>query len=141
MRSVYRYLTSVLFVAIVVPVGLAGYGAFHAIHAADKHPVTKKTIENGFNAHGALGSLIAVALLLMLIVAAAGRLGSKWIKWSAGLFLLGVVQFVLGVASTSVPWLGALHPVNALVIYAASAFIAHRAWTEKHRAKPAAIAT
>ena len=28
MRSVYRYLTSVLFVAIVVQVGLAGYGAF-----------------------------------------------------------------------------------------------------------------
>src|SRR5712672_3375420 len=115
MRSVYRYLTSVLFVAIVVQVGLAGYGAFHAVHAADKHPVTKKTIENGFNAHGAVGSLIAVLLLLLLIVAAAGRLGSNWVKWSAGLFVLGVLQFVLGVASTSVPWLGALHTVNALV--------------------------
>jgi hypothetical protein len=29
----------------------------------------------------------------------------------------------------SVPWLGFLHTVNALVIYAAVAFVAHRAWT------------
>jgi len=129
-RAVYRYLTSVLFVAIVLQVGLAGYGAFHAVHAADNHPVTKKTIEDGFNAHGALGTLIALAMLLLLIVALAGRLGAKRIKWSAGLFALGVLQLVLGALATSTPWVGALHTINALAIYAASALIAHRAWTQ-----------
>jgi hypothetical protein len=129
MGSVYRYLTSLLFGAVVVQVGLAGYGAFAAIHAADKHPVTQTTVENGFNAHVALGMLIVVAMLLLLLVAVAGRLGVGRIKWAGGLFLLGVLQFVLGSAAPSTPWLGSLHTVNALVIYAAVAYVAHRAWT------------
>jgi len=131
MRSVYRYLAALLFVAVVVQVGLAGYGAFDSIHAADKHPVTKKTIEHGFNAHGILGTIIAVAMLLLLIVALAGRLGSRRIKLAAGLFALGVLQLVIGVVSTSVPWIGFLHTVNALAIFALTGLIAHQAWAEQ----------
>ncbi len=53
MREAFKYLTSVLFLAIVVQVGFAGYGAFHAIDKAGKDgSVTKKTIENGFDPHG-----------------------------------------------------------------------------------------
>lgn len=32
--TVFRWLAAVLFIAVVVQVGLAGYGAFHAVHAA-----------------------------------------------------------------------------------------------------------
>ena len=53
MREAFKYLTSLLFLAIVVQVGFAGYGVFHAIDKADKDgSVTKKTIENGFDPHG-----------------------------------------------------------------------------------------
>jgi heme A synthase len=55
--------------------------------------------------------------------------GAKWVKWSAALFGLGILQMVLGAVATSHPWLGALHTINALAIYAASALIAHQAWT------------
>lgn len=113
-------------------VGVAGYGAFNAIHKADNTSVSKKTIEDGFNAHAALGTLILVVMLALLIVAAAGRLGSASIKWSGAIVVLGILQMVLGVVSTSVPWLGFLHTVNALAIYAAAALLAHRTWTE-HR--------
>jgi hypothetical protein len=132
MQAFYRYLTAVLFVAIVVQVGLGGYGAFYGIHAADKHAVTKKTIEDGFNAHGLLGTVIAVAMLLLLIVALAGRFGSKRIKLAGGLFALGVLQLILGVVSTSVPWIGFLHTVNALAIFALAGLIAHQAWTKQN---------
>ena len=51
----FRWLTVVLFVAVLVQVALAGYRAFHAVHAADKTSISKKTIEHAFNAHVALG--------------------------------------------------------------------------------------
>ncbi len=130
MRTAFRWLTSVLFVAVVAQVGFAAYGAFDAIHKAEKAPISQKTIEDSFNAHGFLGTLIVLVMLVLLIVAAAGRLGGRYVKWSGGIFLLGILQAVLGGVSTSVPPLGFLHGMNALAIYAAVALLAHRAWTE-----------
>jgi heme A synthase len=130
MRTAFRWLTSVLFAAIVVQVGFAGYGAFDVIHKAEKAPLSQKTIEDSFNAHGAVGTLIVLVMLALLIVSLAGRLGESDLKWSGGIVLLGILQFILGVASTSVPWLGFLHAVNALAIYAAVALLAHRVWTK-----------
>jgi hypothetical protein len=48
---------------------------------------------------------------------------------------LGILQLVLGAVATSHPWIGALHTINALAIYAASALIAHQAWTQRRRAR------
>ena len=136
-RTTFRYLTSVLFVALVVQVGLAGFGAFNAVHKADKGVlVSKKTIENGFDAHAALGTVILVVMLIMLIVAAAGRLGPTQVRFAAVLFGLGVLQIILGLVSTSAPALGFLHGINALAIYAVSALLAHRTWVAD-RAAPA----
>lgn len=45
MRNVFRWLTSLLFAAIVVQVGLAGYGAFNAVHKAEKAEATKKVVK------------------------------------------------------------------------------------------------
>ncbi|MFZ2113574.1 MAG: hypothetical protein WAU77_07590 [Solirubrobacteraceae bacterium] len=141
MRNVFRWLTSVLFVAIVVQVGLAGYGAFEAIHKAENASVSKKTIEDGFNAHAALGTVIVLVMILLLVVALAGGLGPTPVKWSAGLVGLGIVQLALGIVSTSVPVLGFLHTVNALAIYAASALLAHRTWTSDRAAAAPVEAT
>ena len=79
MRSAFRWLTSVLFVAIVVQVGFAGYGAFDVIHKAEQASVSvpKKTIEDAFNAHSALGPIIVLLMLVLLIVSLAGRLGES----------------------------------------------------------------
>jgi heme A synthase len=132
MRTAFRWLTSALFAAIVVQVGFAGYGAFDVIHKAEQASVSvpKKTIEDAFNAHAALGAIIVLLMFVLLIVSLAGRLGESHLKFSGGIFLLGILQFVLGVVSTSVPWLGFLHAVNALAIYAAVALLAHRVWTQ-----------
>ena len=118
MRAGFRWLTSILFLAIVVQVGLAGYGAFDVIHKAEKAAtsVPKKTIEDAFDAHSALGSAIIAAMLVLVIISLAGRLGEGPLRWSGGIFLLGVLQSVLGAVSTSVPWLGVLHAINALAI-------------------------
>jgi hypothetical protein len=135
-RAVYRYLVMVLFVAILVQIGLAGYGAFHAIHAADHHEVTKKTIESGFDIHSALGAVIVIALIALLVVAAVGRLGEVELLGAGILALLGVIQAVLGIVSTSIPALGFLHALNALAILAISGWLAHRFGREHRRAAP-----
>jgi hypothetical protein len=128
-RGVFRWLAAILFVVVVVQVGLAGYGAFDAIHSANNTSVSKKTIENGFNAHAALGSLIVLLMLIMLLVAAIGRLGPMPIRRSAEIFGLGILQMVLGIVSTEAPALGFLHTVNALAITGATGMLAHRTWT------------
>ena len=68
MRELFKYLTSLLFLAIVVQVGFAGYGAFNAIDKADKdESITKKTIENGFDPHGLIGTLMSSLMLLLVL--------------------------------------------------------------------------
>jgi hypothetical protein len=133
MRAAFKYLTSVLFVAVVVQVGFAGYGAFNAIDKADKgKTVTKKTIENGFDPHGVIGQVVIAVMLLVVLTAAAGRVGPLYVKWAAGLLALGRLQWLFGYLGTkSAPVGGFLHGINALAIYAAAALLAHRAWTQK----------
>src|SRR3974390_2227317 len=101
MRGVFRVLTSVLFVAVVIQVGLAGYGIFNAIHKAKTAPLTQKALEDDIGAHAGFGYLVLLIILVALVVAAAGRLGPAAIRWSGGIFLLGVLQAVLGSAATS----------------------------------------
>ena len=80
MRDLFRYLTSILFATVVGQVALAGYGAFYAVDKADDdNSVSKDAIEHGFNAHAILGTIIVVVMLVLLIVALAGRLGSQWV--------------------------------------------------------------
>jgi hypothetical protein len=133
MREAFKYLTSVLFLAIVVQVGFAGYGAFNAIDKAGKGgTVTKKTIENGFDPHGVIGMVVIVVLLLLVVTAAAGRVGPLYVKWTAGLLALGLLQWLFGYLGTkSAPVGGFLHGINALAIYAGAALLAHRAWTQR----------
>jgi Family of unknown function (DUF6220) len=138
-RTAFRWLTSLLFVAIIVQVGLAGYGAFNAVHKAEKMSISQKTVEDGFNAHVALGYVIVLIIVLLLIVAAIGRLGATSVRLSGGLLGLGVLQAILGMISESVPAVGALHTINALAIYAVSGLLAHRTWTAE-RARPSAAA-
>jgi len=133
MRAAYRYLVAVLFVAILVQIGLAGYGAFDAIHAAAHHKVTKKTIESGFDIHGVVGVVIVAALIVLLLVAVLGRLGKRELRGAAALAVLGVIQALLGVVSTSVPALGFLHALNALALLGLAGWLSHKTWRELRR--------
>jgi DMSO/TMAO reductase YedYZ heme-binding membrane subunit len=133
MREAFKYLTSLLFLAIVVQVGFAGYGAFHAIDKAGKDGnITKKTIENGFDPHGVIGTVILAIMLLLVLTVLAGRLGSSWAKWTTLLLVLGILQMLFAYLGTkSAPVGGFLHGINALAIYAGAALLAHRAWTQR----------
>jgi len=102
-RGVFRWLAAILFLAVVVQVGLAGYGAFHAVHAAKHTAISQKTINNAFDPHIALGHIIVLVMLVLIVVALAGRLGKRSVGWAGGILLLGIAQAILGMASESVP--------------------------------------
>src|SRR5947209_8293101 len=132
MRDAFKYLTSLLFLAVVVQVGFAGYGAFNAIDKADSdHTITKKTIENGFDPHGIVGTFVIAIMLILVIVALIGRVGSLMIRLSIVLFVLGILQMLFAYLGTRSAPLGFLHGINALAIYGAAGFLAHRAWTQR----------
>ena len=57
-RTGFRYLMSVLWLAVVVQVMLAALGAFDAVHKSKHAPIAKKTIDNSFGPHSVLGYLI-----------------------------------------------------------------------------------
>jgi hypothetical protein len=129
MKTAFRYLTALLFFAIVVQVGFAGYGAFNAIDKADEASVTQKTIENGFDPHGALGTIVVVLMLVVVLAALAARVDGTTRKWVSGIFVLGIVQMLLAWGATNAAWVGFLHGINALAIYAAVAMLAYRLWS------------
>ena len=130
MRASFKYLTSLLFVAIVVQVGVAAVALFKALDYADANgSVTKDQIENGLDPHHVFGTVAAALILIIFIVAFAAGMEPLMQKLAGGLLALGALQFFFAWLGTKSAWLGFLHGINALALYGAVAFLAHRAWT------------
>lgn len=130
MRTAYRYLIALIFALVVVQIGLAAYGAFDTVHKSEgaSATVSKKAVENAFGPHAILGSVIVLLMIVLLILAAAGRMDMAKIRWAAIVAGLGILQFILGVVSTSAPAVGFLHGVNAMAIFVVTAVLSHRTW-------------
>ncbi len=130
MRSIARQIHALaawLFVAsIVIQVFLAGAAIANLGGSGD----FKTHIEFGYTVVG----LIALAVVL---TAVAARVGRREIGISFGLLVLYVVQTALPQFRASVPALAALHPVNAMLLFALAVWYARRAWREVARKAPA----
>lgn len=74
---------------------------------------------------------VGLAALAVLLTAVAARVARVDIGICFGILLLYVVQTALPQFRTSIPSLAALHPANALVLFAIAAWYARRAW--RHR--------
>src|SRR4051812_34262803 len=104
MRAAFRILASLTSLAVIVQVGFAGYGAFNAIDKADNgQSVTKKTIEDGFDPHGFLGTVVLVLMLILVLVALAAHVHQRI---ATILLVLGIVQALLAWGATSAAWVG-----------------------------------
>jgi hypothetical protein len=69
-----------------------------------------------FREHRMLGSALAVLVILLLVLALAGRLDRQWIRLSALLVFLTIVQVMLPSLRGRISWIAALHAVNALAL-------------------------
>jgi Family of unknown function (DUF6220) len=110
---------------ILVQVFLAGLGVFDG--------------PERFETHRNFGYLFGWLTLVMVIIAAVGRLGRVLI----GLSLLALVQFALQsvfiLFREDLPAIAALHPVNGVLLLVVAIAIGRRAWAG--RAAAAAAAT
>lgn len=82
-----------------------------------------------FQLHRQLGDALGAAILLLLIAALITRAGRRVIGLAAVLTALVVVQLVLPSLRSGVPWVAALHVVNAVALVGVSINIARYAST------------
>jgi hypothetical protein len=121
-----HFLAAIVFVAtIVIQVFLAGAAIGNLGGSGD------------FAAHIAFGySIVGLAALLVLVTAIVARVGRRRIGIAAGMLVLYIVQTMLPYAKTSAPWVAALHPVNALFLFAIAIWYARSAWRDRVVARP-----
>jgi hypothetical protein len=125
MSIVYKYLAGLVFVAVLLQVGFAGYGAFSVAGDVDEGVVDQDRFEDVFGLHAGFGYLVILLGLILLVVALVAR---HRVKHSAILFGLLIVQMLLAWFGFEVPWIGFFHPVNALLIAGLSGMLAMTEW-------------
>jgi len=107
-----------LFVAgVVVQVFLAGLGVFD-------DPRT-------FITHATWGYMLEGLPILMLVLAAIGRLGRRQVLFAIGLFAMFLLQSVFVVLRVDLPMVAALHPVNGFAILFVGIVAAREAWAAR----------
>jgi hypothetical protein len=137
LNSAFRIWASIVSLAVIVQVGLAGYGAFHAADVSDdKGSISKNAVSDGFGVHAALGYIIFLAALVLLVLAVLARRGGgdpSRVKWAGGLVLLIILQVLLAALGHASAGLGVLHGMNALAVAGVAGSLAGREWAA-HRA-------
>ena len=131
LRAIYRYWISIIALAVVVQIGLAGYGAFYAADKVSDASINEDTFETGFGAHIGLGYLIFLLTIVAVILALLARPGKRTVLMTVGALALVFLQIVLASIGESVPAVGALHPINALLILGLTGSLAGSQWREK----------
>jgi hypothetical protein len=149
LRTIYRYWTAILFLAVVVQIGAAAYGGFYSAQKLgdqsgpdESKSITEKVFDHGFGFHTGLGYIIFLGALVLLVLALAARLGRRRVLFALAVPVAVLVQIVLAWISGSVAAVGFLHGINALVIFGLTGSVAAQAWwgtrRPPHSAAPAA---
>lgn len=139
MRQVFRTLAyviafGVIFQAAVMVYAVAGLGIYiedggvvdAAAMEASRAGQPMFPEEIGFMLHGMNGMMVMPVLALLLLIASffSGIRGA-W-KWALGVLALVALQIALGLAGHSVSFLGALHGVNALILFSVALYTGWR---------------
>lgn len=112
-RYAFATLAWLFLACVALQVFLAGLGVFAG--------------SANFATHRDFGYTFGFLTVLMLIAAGVGRLGRRWISFSALLIFLFALQSLFVGLRADLPMVAALHPVNALVIF----------WVAQHVARGA----
>ena len=136
MKSVYKVLAYLVAIEVVVQAmamvfAVAGLGKW----VDDGGVLDKAAMENdslsftgsvGFAIHGVNGMLIIPLLALLLLIASFFAKVPGGVKWAGLVLLLVVLQATLGLVGHAVPAVGALHGLNALLLFSTAIYTARR---------------
>jgi hypothetical protein len=126
MKVAYRVLAGLVQVIVVLQAAFIAYGLFGLGHWVDQgNDLTKGAMESdtskitggtGLEAHG-LGAIAIVVVALALVVVAFFAKIDGGVRWAALIVGDVVLQWVLAFAGFGVPIIGALHGLNAFVLF------------------------
>src|SRR5436190_4975812 len=119
LRQVHAWLAWALVAAIVIQVWLAGSA------------IPQLGGNGSFATHRDFGYGIGLLTLLVLLASISAGAGRRRSSQALGLLVLYVVQSSLPYMAPDLPFAAALHPVNALVMFALSLWYARAVWRER----------
>jgi hypothetical protein len=120
LRLVHAVVAAVFVAAILVQVFLAGAALLQLGGNGD------------FRTHMDFGyTWVGLASLAVVITAVVAKVGRRRILLSVLMLILYIVQTLLPAAKTSMPAVAALHPVNAMLLFAIAAWFAWTAWRDR----------
>jgi hypothetical protein len=135
MRTTYRVLAYLIAAEVALQAAAVAFGFAGLIHWVQTGGVFDSAViesdENpfpevwGLIVHGINGSVVIPLLALVLLVCSFFAKVPRGVAWAAAVLVLVAVQVMLGFSVREVPALGALHGVNALLLFA-TAFLAAR---------------
>jgi hypothetical protein len=76
--------------------------------------------------HREAGYILHLAPILLLLAAWGARVGRPTIWWVVALSVSGLIQPILPILRESVPFLAALHPLNAMLLFYLALTVAWR---------------
>jgi Zn-dependent protease with chaperone function len=122
-RYLYVAMVWAYLVGIMVQVFLIGIALFGSSH--------------DFEPHIGLGWILHLVPILLLIVGAIARVGSRLLWWNAALLLVQFIQPILATMRDDQPVVAAFHPVLALIIFWLAFTIGLMAWRLVRETAPA----
>ena len=121
MRQTYRVLAGLIALGVVVQAALIAYAWFATISDLEAGGVFDANSEGnaGHAGHAIVGMMVlpALALIFLIVSLVAAKAVPQGRTWAAIVFAAVVVQVTLAFVSFGVPVIGALHGINALVIF------------------------
>jgi hypothetical protein len=108
-QSAQRVLGWIVLLGAALQFFLAGLAVFRA----KPHGTDKLFESSAFDAHRVVGDALILASFAILVLAIVNR---EQVRIAGALFVLMLVQFGLAAAGDSIAALGALHPVNGLLV-------------------------
>jgi hypothetical protein len=127
-NEAFRYWAWIVYGAVILQIGFAGYGAFDVSGEVADATVDEDRFDDAFGLHTGLGYLIVLAGLILLILAFASRGGRQRVTHTAILFGLLILQVLLAWFGSEVAVIGFFHPINAVALAGLSFWIAWKAW-------------
>jgi len=127
MKSVYRVFAYLIALEVAVQAAAVAFALFGlGKWIQDGNTLDKAAMEDqdlsftgvvGFMIHGLNGMMIIPAIALIFLIFSFFARVPGGSKWAAAVLLAVVVQVALGLFAHETPQLGALHGINALILF------------------------
>jgi hypothetical protein len=134
MKATYRVIAILIALLVLVQAAGIAFGTFGILKFVEDGKDYTKSIAEDRTATGALGQnihsfgAIAIALLaiILLIVSFFSKIEGG-VKWASIVFLVVLLQWVFAIVAFGAPVVGALHGINAFVVFGMAMMAAQNA--------------